>query len=269
MSAAVACRVCGVATDEGLEHRDTFTPAGQPFGPGYDVGTCPACADLDPDRPGLAVRAALRVLGKEGEDDVLAARAFEDAGVEVTEVLYETGGRAKGGPQRRAFAHVGRDGRGALKVGYARLLDLRVHAAAGGDRPVPPTAPPSGPPGCLLCGVGASASWRPVRTKALTRGPDFVDGHLCDTCSEQHDSVGAVGAPLVEKAAMEAQGLQWSEAARAPGLKAWIATGLPPGEPWAWVELVPPAPDLDPLDALRFQVADLQREVAELRARLP
>jgi hypothetical protein len=267
---AVACQVCGVATEENREHRDVRTNAGVPFGTGYEIGTCVECVTLDPLRPGLAVRAALRVLGKPNENDDLASRAFEAAGVDVTAVLYDrgepTGGPGQRGPQRKAFAHVGNEGREALRKGYARLLDFRVHAASDHDRPVPPTAPPHGPGGCLLCGVGKAAAWRPVLTSALTRGPEMIDGHLCGTCADQYDTVGAMGQPLIEKACLEAAGLPWSEAMRAPGLKPWIALDFEPREVgWDWVELAPPRPDLTPLQALQSEVADLRAEVAALR----
>ncbi|GAA1920253.1 hypothetical protein [Nocardioides marmoribigeumensis] len=266
---AVACQVCGLATDQRPERRLVRTPAGVAVGQGYEVGTCDDCAALDPARPGLAVRAALRVLGKEEADDVLAAKAFEEAGVDVTEVLYDRGddrgGRGARGPQRKAFAHVGADGLAALRLGYAKVLDMRVHAATR-DRAVPPTAPPEGhPPACVACGVARSAGWATVRTKALTRGPDFLDGCVCSTCAEVLRDVGAVGATFLERAAMQAKGIDWVAGARVPGLQAWVATGLPPGEPWGWVDLALPEPEMDPLALLRSQVADLQREVAVLR----
>lgn len=271
---ALACHVCGVAASGPAIRRYTHTNAGLATpASDYDVSTCPDCLTLDPEEPGVAVRAALRVLGKDEGEWRLAADAFEDAGIDVSRVLYDRcdpmGGRGSRGPQRKPFAHVDKEGKTALRAGYARLLDMRVHAASGHDRPVPPTAPPSGPSGCLLCGVGTSVSWRPVLTSALTRGPQMVDGHLCDTCSEQHDAVGAVGARLVEKACLEAHGLAWSEAMRAPGLTAWVATGLPPGEPWDWMDLNPPKPDLSPLEELQDQVAALRAEVAALRAEVP
>lgn len=268
-----ACQFCGVLTDQGLTRRYTRTNAGIPT-PAWDyaVGTCPECVTLRPDHPGAAVRAALRALGKDEGDDELAAKAFDEAGVDVTAVLYDSGdpagGRGARGPQSRAWGHLDKDTRAALRKGYARLLDFRVHAAADHDRPVPHHDPPDGaPPACLACGVGKSEQWHgPVRTKALTRGPEFVEGYVCPACADALESVGAVGPGFLEKACMEAHGHDWSEAVRLPGLQAWVATGLPPGEPWGWVTLNPPKPDLSPLEELQDQVRDLQREVAELRA---
>jgi hypothetical protein len=266
----IACQICGTGTDQRVERRYVQTPAGRPTPANtYDVGTCDDCFTLDPDVPGVAVRAALRVLGKEQADTALAAQAFEEAGVDVSTVLYDRGNplgdRGRRGPQRKAWKHVDK---AALRTGYTRFLDLRVAAASRlDDRPMPATAPPSGPAACLLCGIGQSTHWQSVLTSALTRGPQMVDGHLCAVCAGEYDAVGAMGAPLVEKACLTAHGFEWSDAMRAPGLKPWIATGLTPrAEAWDWVELTPPKPDLDPVVALQIEVKELRARVEALES---
>lgn len=268
----LACQVCGVAAEGPAERRYTCSATGRPSPHlDYDVGTCADCRTLRPEEPGSAVRAALRVLGKD-EDDPLAAEAFAEAGVDATAVFYDLGagppGRGASGPQRKAFGHVGRQGKAALRRGYARLLDLRVHAASDHDRPVPPAGPPDGyPPACVACGVAESAEWHgPLRTYALTRGPDLVTGCVCDACVVDLQGAGAVGPAFLERAAMRHFGLEWSEAVRIPRLESWVATGLPPqAEPWAWVEFRVPEPDV-PLDQ---RVAELEARFEALEARLP
>lgn len=251
------CRGCGVATTGPTTRRDHIFGA-------YEVGTCAQCLTLDFDRPGAAVRATLRILGKRETDDTLAANVFLEAGLDVAHLLYE--GDHRPHPQRKPWGHVRQEHKDALRAAYVDVLDARIHAATDHDRPVPATAPPSGPGGCLACGVGTSTGWRPVSTRVFTRGPDCLDGHLCSTCADVHDAVGALGETFLERAVMEAQGLSWEETAQVPGLKAWIATGRAPGEPWAWVRVRPAPPALDPLSALQLQVTDLAAEVAALRA---
>jgi hypothetical protein len=93
----------------------------------------------------------------------------------------------------------------------------------------------------------------------------MVDGFVCGACAESLAAVGALGPTFLERAVLLAKGYDWAEGMRLPGLQAWVATGRAPGEPWEWVEVAPPAPDLDPLTALRLEVADLRAEVAALR----
>ncbi len=247
-----ACAFCGVAAQ----------PA-----PGYlDSPVCGDCATLEPEDPGSLLRAAARLLG--AEDDRHLRRALREEDGALDGLMFASPGDplAPRGrrPQAEPWAHVREATRAALERARARSEELRR------ERPEPDAGPPSGPPGCLLCGVGAAASWRRVVTSALTRGPDLVEGHLCPQCSEAYDRAGAVGPSLVERAARAHAGLAWSEEARTPGLRAWVATGLPPCEPWSWVDrLHEPEPDLEPLDALRLQVADLAARVAALEEGAP
>lgn len=268
----VACKICGVATTQAVERRRTTTNAGLPtLTNDYDVGTCEDCATLRPDEPGLAVRAALRVLGKD-EADPLAAEAFMEAGVDVAPVLYEDtglplGGRGRGGPQRKAFAHVDREGRAALRAGYAALLAARVERADDALTPAAtPTPPPEGAPrACLACGQGKAVDWwGPLLTHGLVRGPSPVEGYFCDACGPHLQDEGAVGAPFLERAVMAARGLDYPP----PRLRAWVATGLEPrSEPWDWVDTTPPTQTLDPLTALFEETHALRQRVEALEAR--
>lgn len=258
------CRGCGVATTGPVTRR--FTSSGGLPTPhrDYEVGTCADCLTLDFDRPGVAVRAALRLLRKRESDDVLAADVFIEADLDVSVLMYESAYRPE--PQRKPWAHVPKEHKALLSKAYVGVLDARIHAASDHDRPIPPTAPPSGPAACVACGVGTSAKWYSVHTHAFTHGPDYLDGHVCATCAAVYETVGALGQPFLEKAVMEAKGLSWSETSRIPGLRAWIATGRKPGEPWAWLRVSEAAPRLDPLTELQLKVADLELQVTDLRA---
>ncbi|MDN5791208.1 MAG: hypothetical protein L0H25_10120 [Micrococcales bacterium] len=145
----------------------------------YEVGTCPECVTLDPARPGLAVRAALRYLGK--PEDPLAAAAFAEAGVDVTAILYDRGdplgSRGSRGPQRKPFGHIDAEGKAALRVGYAALLRARVEAAAESSEPRPPEA--RWPQGCLACGASRSLNWHgPLPVERMGAGPEMTVGGL-------------------------------------------------------------------------------------------
>lgn len=258
----VPCRCCGVATDQNVSTQTAYDSLGRPKAE-YAAGVCGDCVSLRPDEPGVAVRAALRVLGK-AEDEPLAAQAFLDAGVDVGPVLY-----ARSTPQRKAWAHVDREGRAALRAGYARLLDAKVHASVGEDRPVPPHAPPDGyPAACASCGVSRSAQWFSTRTRMLSRGPAYEDVCVCaETCAPVLERVGGVGQTFVELAAQAALGTP----APVQGARPWLATGLPPQDrPFGWVALAEPEENLDlsDLTALQVAVRSLAAKVADLEARL-
>jgi len=266
------CRLCGVATSGPTTRRYTYSITGRPTPHlDYDVGTCDACLTLRPDETiGLALRAAARVLGVP-EDDEHFREALEEEDDDVFDgLLYDTRsdpfGRRARTPQRKAWKHVSSETRARLKQARVRSLDAKVHAATGPARPVPETAPPGGPPACLACGVGKSVEWFSVTTGALTKGPDIITGCVCGTCAVVLRDVGAVGPSFIERACLEAQGLSWSDKIAVPGLRAWIATGREPGEPWEWVRVHEAPPDLDPLTQMRFDLDDLRREVTALRA---
>lgn len=121
MITAFACRVCGVAAACSVQRRDVRAFGALPTStPGYGVGVCVDCATLDPERPGFAVRAALRVLGKAEDDDTLAADAFAEAGVDVLSVLYDRPDDPRRpplrAPQPEPFAHVAPETRAALQA---------------------------------------------------------------------------------------------------------------------------------------------------------
>jgi hypothetical protein len=213
----------------------------------------------------VAVRAALRLLGKEKDYGPLAVEAFNESGFDVAQVLYEQTGQAE--PQEQAWGHVGKDALQGLRAAYSRYLDYRVHASSHIPA-IGPTPPPDQHGACLLCGVDRAGAWRRLDARGLVRSDGLVSGHLCGTCSAVMDEVGAVGPTLLERAFLEATGRTWDEDTRIDGLSAWIATGRSPGKPWAWVKYVEAPPELSPLDELRLEVHDLRAELAELRGRL-
>lgn len=262
---SVACAFCGVPAEEGDRRPSGAARARVDLEP----PVCVDCATLDPDRPGAALRAAARVLGAAEEDSFLhEALKTEDCAFDG--LMYVDPGdplRARGRPpQREPWLHVPSATRAALRRAQARGLEAWERADRA--RPAPAeVGPPSGPPACLLCGVGASTSWRRVLTSALTPGPEHVEGHLCAACSAAHDRVGAVGPSLVERAWLDAAGVVWAPGCRPPAVRAWVATGLPPGEPWAWVDLRPAEPE-PTVEQLAAQVAELRAEMAVLRGRV-
>lgn len=256
-----ACGFCGLpARPSGAR------PAGAPAARmDTEVPRCAECASLEPDRPGAALRAAGRVLGVDEQDPHLHAALSEDEAA-FDGLLYADPHdplRGRRAPQTEPWAHVPSATRAALARALARSHELR------GAKPAPdgPSRPPSGPPGCLLCGDGLAAKWRRVVTSALTPGPGLVEGHLCEACAAAHDRVGAMGPPLVKQAFRQARVLDEAGLLGVSGLRAWVATGLPPGEPWAWIETREPAQD--PVAALQAELAELRRQVAALEGRLP
>lgn len=231
------------------------------------LDVCSDCASLDPDRPGAAPRAAARLLGADEEDQHLPEALRLEPGA-LDGLLVEDPGdplrTARRAPAARPWAHVPAATLAALGRAEAKGRELELRA--GRARRAPASAgPPASPQGCLLCGAGTSGSWRRVLTSVFTAGPGLVEGHLCSTCSRAHGAVGAVGATLVEQAYLAAAGITWPAGVRAPSVRPWIATGLPPGDPWSWVNVRRPEPDPTAAD-LAAEVAGLRAEVAALRA---
>ena len=74
---------------------------------------------------------------------------------------------------------------------------------------------------------------------------------------------------FLEQAVMAHHGFDYGPNVTIPGLQAWVATGRPPEvEPWAWVDLQPSAPDLDPLSQLQHEVYQLRGRVDDLEAQV-
>jgi hypothetical protein len=259
-----ACAFCGLPAAVGDRRPSGSRRARLDLAPQI----CADCATLDPERPGAALRAAARVLGVPEEDPYLHEALKAEAGALDGLLFADPGDPLRSGrrsPQREPWAHVPERTMDALRRAQARGLELWVLADRAQIAPAE-AGPPSGPPGCLLCGVGTSAWWRHVLTAALTSGPGHVEGHLCAACSVAHDRVGAVGPTLVEQAYMGAAGVTWPAGVRPPAVRPWVATGLPPGEPWIWVDLRPPEP-CPTVEQLAAQVAELRAEVGALRGR--
>lgn len=275
MMTDTACRVCGLPTDLNIEVKLGYTPLGQRDGNDYAVGCCESCQTLLPDVPGSAVRACLRLIKKPESEHPAYSEVLADMEIDAADVLFEVTGHPRRGPQRRAFGHVPKDVRGALKRAYAAMLQERVLASLPQPEPTPEPPPEGFPRACLACGVGLSLQWFGEVSAAyvLTRTPETVTGWLCDACGPVLQVVGAVGQPFIERAVMEAEGLPWSDAIRIPNLRAWVAEDLPPQDiGWDWLDLTPPPLNLDPMTALQEMVAELtervdalQNEVATMR----
>ncbi len=261
-----ACRVCGVATDQNVEVREGRTPAGhRDASSDYSVGTCATCQTLDTITPGAAVRACLRLLGKDEAVWPAFSKVLEDREIDAAAVLFEVTGNPRRGAQRTAFHHVPREVKAELRRGWAAVLEARVDASLPPLAPTP-TGPPEGsPPACLSCGAATAVEWHgPLHTFGLMRGPDPVEGYVCPDCAVSLEAVGAVGQPFVERAVMQAKGLD-----RTPRVRAWVATGLPPQDtPWGWVDTAESAITLDPWTAMMEAVAVLTERVDGLERRL-
>lgn len=265
------CGMCAIETDERVEPVPRYSNAGVAMG-SYLLGLCDPCLTLRPNEVGSGVRAALRLLGRP-EYDPDAGQAFLDAGIDVSHVLYRTWAAKPGAdikPGRKPWAHVPKAMKADLRAAYASMLRDRVTA----EPPAPEPPSPEYPPACLACGIGKSLTWHgPLHAYGLTTGPEPVDGVMCSVCVQHLEATGAVGQPFLERAVMAYNGIEYGENVRIPGLQAWVATGRPPEvEPWAWVDLQPSAPDLDPLSQvqdevyrLRGRVEDLEAQVAVLR----
>lgn len=261
-AALIACRICGVATDEDVETRYGRTPAGQRnMAADFQVGTCGECRGLDTVTPGLAVRACMRVIGVDEASWPALSKVLAEMEFDPAAVLFERTGTPRSGPQRKAFAHVPEEARAALRWAWAHVLADRVAATSDPGPPEPVGPPDDGPPACLACGVAVAPEWHgPLHTFGLTRGPDRVDGYVCPACVVPLTAAGAVGPEFLERAVMAAKGIDW-----VPRVRAWVATGLPPREVgWDWVDVEPPARTLDPITALLEQVADLTERVEAL-----
>ncbi|GAA1962881.1 hypothetical protein GCM10009798_23360 [Nocardioides panacihumi] len=233
------CKICGVETGQRLawQQHTGFPPHALPQF--FEVGVCDDCVSLRPDESGVAVRAALRVLGRSEDRWDAAAPFFNDAlGEALSKVLYASQNLAD--PQAKAWAHVDRGLRRDLRRAYAGVLKARAFEVR---RPVLPEAatfrPPVGYRGCGFCGVGESRDWHgPSWTKTLTQGPDLREYVVCDDCVKALQAIGAVGTRAVARAYMTAQGLAYDEEDPPLGLRAWLDTGLPPSaEPWAHAQV--------------------------------
>lgn len=262
----IPCQVCGVATDREPEVRATHT------GAPYRLGTCEDCATLwtaDDEGVGVAVRAALRVLGKP-EDDPRAAAAFEEAGVDVGPVMFSywadqpRGGEVQPEPGRKPWAHVRRDGRAALRRGYAHLLAGRV--APEEAEPAPGPTPPPGDlalRGCAFCGVATAAEWTRFHSYGLSPNRTrMLAAALCPDCEEAHEAVGAIGVRAWTVAFCVARGLDYFNDLVLPGLRPFALADAEPGAAgWEFVGEIRPEPGPPTL-------ADLLREVEALTARV-
>lgn len=268
-----ACRLCGVATDQRPQRRQTRLNMGTPTpSKDFDTGLCGECVSLRPDEPGVILRVVASLL-KCHPGDPFFETALRESDTLDGLLLWDDprvidGGRARQ-PQRKPWGHVTREQRQAWKAMRVKAVADRMQADAESLVAPQPEPPPEGfPRACLACGVGLSLQWFGEVSAAysLTRTATPVTGWLCDACGPILQQVGALGQPFIERAVMQAKGLPWSDAIRIPNLRAWVAEDLPPQDVgWEWLDLTPPPLSLDPVTALMEQVATLQGEVAALR----
>lgn len=271
MTDKAPCQVCGVATALNRVEVQGRTAMGQ-WNPATDLtmGTCLTCQTLQPDE-GLAVRATLRLIGKDETAWPAFGAVLADMEIDPTAVLYSVSGSPRQGPQRTAFGHVPKQVKAELRRAWATVLANRVEALTPQPALEPISPPADAPQGCLACGVATAMDWHgPLHTFGLVRGPDPVHGWVCPACAKALEQVGAVGEDFLERAVMAAKGIDW-----VPRVRAWVATGLPPqAEGWAWMgDLLDTRPlNLDPfsalaemLERLTDRVEMLENEVAALR----
>lgn len=271
MSDLYACRLCGVATDQRLQRRETRLNIGTPTpSKDFDTGLCDDCVGLLPDEPGVSLRVVARLLGCHpgdpffetplGESDTLDGLLWDDPRV-------IDGGRARQ-PQRKAWGHVTGEQRRAWKAMRVKAVADRMRADAESAVAPEPEPPPDGQDACLICGRRTSMVWMgPVSGGyTLSGNASTVSGYLCDVDGDLMQSVGALGAPLYERSVMLAHGLEWSEAIRLNNLRPYAAeTDVEPSDlPWAWIDLAPIVPEPD----LTLRVAALEETVAWLEAAL-
>lgn len=291
------CCVCGASCPEGGESADRLifrtTPAGGPL-PDVRVPLtrCDDCAErralalalveshhamaakLGPDHAQDVAEGAVIALALlaqpmpspdiSGADLGALVRNLARPGLSAAWRVIATPGQCCPHP----FAHVSAEAMAGLRRAYASALAERI------ARSSPPVrlAPPDGPPGCLLCGVGSVVmeaarvvrlggrgaatreAWTPLGTTpgALgAPGAEPVKGHLCPGCSAAVLSCGAVGPSAAERSLLlhlcpEFKDHLPYELPEMEGLAAWGALvvaaqrrGAPPPEPgrtrWAHV----------------------------------
>jgi hypothetical protein len=264
-----ACQACGVLSDRDVqwyERQASIGPKG-PVMPGrFRRSTCADCATLDFTRPGAAVRAALRLLGRPETDDTLFAEVMADNDFDATVLLFPGGE-----PNRRPFQHA-HDLRRDLKVLYAKALLLKVERATPPVPLPPPLDRGTEAPACLVCGRAEDTAWHGF-VALPTPGNGVARGCLCGTCAPVFAHIGAFGTQFLANAYRGFLGLPVDLSIdRLPGLRAWYTltaeqqaavTG-----PWSWYSQPEPVAH-EPLEvtveALAAQISTLQHEIAVLR----
>jgi hypothetical protein len=260
-SLVVACPICGQAVENPAKttDRDCYTLTGRLVG-SYPVSCCDECAELRPDEPGVAIRAAALLAGATADDAFREALLPSDLdGLLYDDAADATGQRAHR-PQKKAWGHISRDMRKNLKAARLRSLQARV------AEPLPaipvPEPPPSGAAACLVCGVHRSLGWTAFPATFEIKGAR-VDGHVCGACMEHWN--GAVGPSWFDAACLAVK-----PDADIQGLRPWVKTGrTPESERFGWVRdrAAPRWEDLPAwaqLEEVHGLVATLQGDVLRL-----
>jgi hypothetical protein len=257
----VACRGCGVATARRVEER--VEPGHTNVPRTYRVGTCDDCATLDLDAPGSAVRALLRLAGRDESAWREAAPLLAD--VDVSAVL-----RGRAAPQARPWAHVDRDLVRAARRVWAEVLYARVSANNRG-RPAPPPRPEPSETGepCCFCGRTEAVDWTwcSPAPDALGRGsnPGVARRYLCEPCAESATAVGSISLRAAAHAYLAHEGVDFldpDEVAASRRFSAHLGSGEPGGEPWHWLGGVAFSEPPPTLESLAARVASLEARLA-------
>lgn len=253
----LACRSCGFAvsvtptstpetitgvaweTPQGLSHRlkamDNWPP------PSITVLLCRPCREREESAhlpPALAARLGpevgrerlvaaldgLAALGVTAPDSVSEADLIRHMNVPGQHARWiarfvpmGTPGQNRKTAARVPWAHVSQEQRAALRQGYAAVL-AAVTARHAPERHLPP---PSGPPGCLMCGIatvtltasrvvalgGIEAATNSVWTHRVVtspavlggRGSRPVKGHTCPECTAAIRETGSIGPTASER----------------------------------------------------------------------
>lgn len=265
------CQGCGVLSDRNVSWYEVPAHIG-PKGPmppaKFRRSTCDDCATLNFSRPGMAVRACLRLIGRPEADDSLFAGVLADEGYDANVVMYQ-GGQ----PSHRPWSHVTSETRKDLRALYAKALLVKVERATP-VVPLPPLPPPqergTEADRCLACGRAEDTDWRGYATLP-TRGGGSITGCLCSQCWPVMAHIGSWGTQFTANAYRAHQGLPVDLSIdRLRGLVAWYS--LPAdrqaettGEPWSWYTPREPEPIAPDVVALQAQVEALREQVAALQ----
>jgi hypothetical protein len=264
------CRGCGVlAPGAQWYEQHAAVMNGKVTMPGrFQRSTCPDCASLDFNRPGVAVRACLRLIGRPETDDALFAAVLLDEGFDAAEVLFPGGP-----PSHRPWSHA-HDFRRDLRRLYAKALIRKVERATPREPVPPPLKRGDEADRCLICGRAEDLDWHGFVSLPL-RGNGVARGCLCASdCGPVFAHIGAFGTQFIANAYLASKGEPVDLGLdRIAGLLPWYmltdeqkqtVTGA-----WSWVVEPEPMAPIDPqgltVEGLAAQVAQLQNELALLR----
>lgn len=269
-----ACRGCGIlAPGAQWYEQHAGVMNGKVTMPGrFQRSTCPDCASLDFNRPGVAVRACLRLIGRPETDDALFAAVLLDEGFDATEVMFPGGP-----PSHRPWSHA-HDFRRDLRRLYAKALIRKVERTTPREPVPPPLRRGDEADRCLICGRAEDLDWHGFTT-LHTRGGGSITGCLCGSlCAKVFGEIGAFGTQYVGNCLLVSRGEPLDLGLdRLLGLRAWYE--LSPEQqatvsgdvPFSWVpvaiepDTVPVVEQAPDVAVLMAQVAALQQQVAAMQ----